>query len=282
MTLENENFCSSEWKEAWNTSKLAAVRLGLLHEGIPRMLARLLDARSRVTYLCDNTTAQLDDYIHMTRFYLDVILRDTSHVLPVRQKALSVLIDKALCTEQIDDLMDDPIVARDFLRSFSFDQCGYNWIWHMVRGHRLKKVQVFLRHAFRGSVMQASKGVPWTYAEPQDFVASLAFVDAIAEIPRTYRLYAILPSEELLSKLYRFALTDDIVQAFHWKRDTDNQPVLWLEPPYAVDERPKSIEEAVGRGSRAALAYAELDAIRNTIRALQNRKATSTKTHAHG
>jgi hypothetical protein len=283
MIQEQETFSFTEWKEVWDSSTLAAVHLGLLHEGIPRMLAHLQQKRSRATRV-QNKYEQREDYIRMIRFYLDVIHDSTSHpnhVLAVREKALAVLIEKALCSEQIDDLMDEPDVARDVLRVFQYDRCGVDWVRQMLRGHRLMKVQDFLRHAFYESVVQASKGMSWTYAEPQDFIRSLARMDVLPTMARAYRLTATMPSTKFMSELKQYVLTEERTLAYYWKDVLDQrEPVLLWQGSWmtgsGIAQRPETITEALARGQKAALAYTELEAISTALEFMHESRTQQT------
>src|SRR3989344_3261465 len=292
-----ENF--TQWKKIWDQRPEIEMRISLLHYGLPAEIKRGQEkARGDWTKAFDGISAAVI-------FYLDVV--DIKNKFPeeMRAKALNILADNFFGETKLRDEYGDYLVwkllvekkyvlekvASFFKLNKDHDLVSVPWHLTGIREHRETVIKQFPLRLFELSVQEHSnhpRKNRGAESEPVSESASLLAdmrcqllevlcatrnLGGVADI---YRTHSLIPDSGVLEKLREVALCWDQVRDVHIDKEALPYPFNNSFGPISwswFEHRPKTIQEAVLRGSRAATLFLELQAIRGELRLLNDRIA---------
>ncbi len=260
-----ENF--EQWKKIWDRNSEEEVRMGLLHCGLNTLTIQsvsfyfdLINSRNRLNY---------DDML--------------------QKKAFTVLVDHFFGSKAFH-LLNDLDLFYKFASFFQRDKCAY-WVfsrsgsfWNMslrLNGNREEKIKKFVLGLFEFSLDGSCDKRPeyvLVKARPYllDIMSRMGVLNQVSEM---YREKRIVPDERVLKKLLYIALYRELCKDVYIPnkelpsvlRDNSVHDRKFNSIEWFKEKRPRTLQEALFRGSQAAVLFVQLEAVKNELELLQKR-----------
>lgn len=279
---------SWELQQLWDSNENDDVRLGLLHGVLPRFWQwyetdhHPLDSRG----IKISTEGELVD---ACKFYLHVADLENRYSDELRKKAFTVFCNTVL----------KQAASKNFSPNYRYDKVA------VILGKLLPQILHFFRESTDGILNRSD----WELGHARDIVKkSLGYIFkltlsgpgdspfnqdtvrigllgamveywVLGEIPDFYSTYSVVPNMEMLQSISEIALRNTHCEAM-WRiqenyRHRHNDPHFYTRRDRSrSDPNALSINEALARGSKPAVVYVQLSALRRHLLQLEAEMAS--------